>query len=786
MRSITFLRFQLIAVLFMFNSYADAKNCVGCPVDADVNSPEIKKHLEKVLVAQNEDCDIVKVISAQTQIISGVRYKVYFEVKDRRTNQLKFCSTSFVSQVWISPEPQMEYFNCKLQGRDNRQLLATLKEVEANEKELVTQLADLAVKTLDDIDTDNYKRVVAEVLDAKKQLVNGIMYHLKLRVKITSCSEDRKVSADCEQEESHSQEICKVQIHRSFADSSPLNAKVVSSECDHNILLGEPKEASVESEEIKAAANFAAERIDQMSNSIYKQILVRILEATSQVAAGIKMDLKLELGNTECMKNMDKKANCEVVSENAEKMICRVSVWSQPWKQSSGKSHLKLSKFYCGPFYRTKRSLVGGESSLDTNDKRVTDLTDYVEDELTNRSNSQYTKTIVKVLNATVQVVSGKLTRLTVEVTDTNCLKSENKLKSLCSASNQGQQLCTVAIWERPWLNQKEITQSECHSTQNMTAEILGLDGTKEEVKSFINFMQREDKDYKSPAETARRFRIFRANMKKAAFLQKHEQGTATYGASMFADLTTEEFKKYLGFKVNPEQSIHRKMAIIPNITLPKEFDWRNYNVVTTVKNQGMCGSCWAFSVTGNIEGLWALQNKELLSLSEQELVDCDTFDKGCLGGDFDTAYRAIEFIGGLETETDYPYKGWSDRCHFNKSEIKVSISGAYNVSHDEEDIAKYLVANGPISVAVNANAMQFYMGGVSHPLKFLCSPNNLDHAVLIVGYGVHRTRFTHKNLPYWLIKNSWGTRWGNKGYYMLYKGDGSCGVNQMPTTAVL
>lgn len=89
------------------------------------------------------------------------------------------------------------------------------------------------------------------------------------------------------------------------------------------------------------------------------------------------------------------------------------------------------------------------------------------------------------------------------------------------------------------------------------------------------------------------------------------------------------------------------------------------------------------------------------------ELVDCDTFDKGCLGGDFDTAYRAIEFIGGLETETDYPYKGWSDRCHFNKSEIKVSISGAYNVSHDEEDIAKYLVANGPISVAVNANAMQ-------------------------------------------------------------------------------
>uniref|UniRef100_A0A161MSA0 Cysteine proteinase cg12163 isoform x2 n=1 Tax=Triatoma infestans TaxID=30076 RepID=A0A161MSA0_TRIIF len=304
----------------------------------------------------------------------------------------------------------------------------------------------------------------------KKQLVNGIMYHLNLRVKTTSCSEDNNILTDCQQEESQPQEICKVQIHRSFADSSPLNAKVVRSECDHNILLGEPEEVSVETEVIREAANFAAQRIDAMSNSIYKQILVRILDATSQIVAGIKMNLKLELGNTECMKNMHKQTNCGVVSKNAEKMICRVSVWSQPWKQNSSKPSMKLTSFSCGPFYRTKRSFVGGESPIDTNDKRITDLTNYIEDELTSRSNSQYTKTIAQVVNATTQVVSGTLTRVTVEVADTNCLKSDNKPKSECSATNQGQQICTLAIWEQPWLHKKEITQSECHSKQNVGA----------------------------------------------------------------------------------------------------------------------------------------------------------------------------------------------------------------------------------------------------------------------------------------------------------------------------
>lgn len=100
--------------------------------------------------------------------------------------------------------------------------------------------------------------------------------------------------------------------------------------------------------------------------------------------------------------------------------------------------------------------------------------------------------------------------------------------------------------------------------------------------------------------------------------------------------------------------------------------------------------------------------------------------------------FRAIEKLGGLETEHDYPYDAENERCHFNKTLSRVQLSGAVNISHNETDMAKWLVQNGPISIAINANAMQFYVGGVSHPYKFLCSPSSLDHGVLIVGYGVH------------------------------------------------
>ncbi|KAL1116342.1 hypothetical protein AAG570_005837 [Ranatra chinensis] len=262
-----------------------------------------------------------------------------------------------------------------------------------------------------------------------------------------------------------------------------------------------------------------------------------------------------------------------------------------------------------------------------------------------------------------------------------------------------------------------------------------------------------------------RRFLIFKGNMRKIEYLQRTEQGTGVYGPTIFADLTREEFKKhYLGLRPPKEGYMRPKpIARIPDVQLPVEFDWREHKAVTEIKNQGLCGSCWAFSVIGNIEGQWAIKNKQLLSLSEQELVDCDKYDSGCNGGWFDSAFRAIEELGGVETEMDYPYDGDKETCRFNSSEARVKISSSVNISSDETDMAKWLYTNGPITVAINANAMQFYIGGVSHPLKFLCNPSidALDHGVLIVGYGVHNYPIYHKTLPYWIVKNSWGENWG-------------------------
>ncbi|XP_069182627.1 cathepsin L isoform X5 [Procambarus clarkii] len=304
----------------------------------------------------------------------------------------------------------------------------------------------------------------------------------------------------------------------------------------------------------------------------------------------------------------------------------------------------------------------------------------------------------------------------------------------------------------------------------------------------FKNFMKQHNKAYKSQAEFKKRFNIFRQNMKKVHILQQNERGSAKYGPTKFADLTEQEFRKMLGLRhdLKPELSSMRPAVIPEDIELPNEYDWRSQGVVTPVKNQGMCGSCWAFSVTGNVEGQWAIRHKNLISLSEQELVDCDTSDEGCNGGMPENAYDAIQKLGGLESETDYPYDAKDEQCHFNKSMVKVTVNGSVELPQDEIALAKWLTKNGPVSIGINANALQFYVGGVSHPLKFLCNPKDLDHGMLIVGYGVHTTKYLHRKQPYWIIKNSWGSDWGEQGYYRVYRGDGTCGVNLMATSALV
>lgn len=297
----------------------------------------------------------------------------------------------------------------------------------------------------------------------------------------------------------------------------------------------------------------------------------------------------------------------------------------------------------------------------------------------------------------------------------------------------------------------------------------------------FKNFVITYNRTYESKEEARWRLSVFVNNMVRAQKIQALDRGTAQYGVTKFSDLTEEEFRTiYLNPLLREEPGNKMKQAKSVGDLAPPEWDWRSKGAVTKVKDQGMCGSCWAFSVTGNVEGQWFLNQGTLLSLSEQELLDCDKMDKACMGGLPSNAYSAIKNLGGLETEDDYSYRGHMQACNFSAEKAKVYINDSVELSQNEQKLAAWLAKKGPISVAINAFGMQFYRHGISRPLRPLCSPWLIDHAVLLVGYG------NRSDIPFWAIKNSWGTDWGEKGYYYLHRGSGACGVNTMASSAVV
>merc|ERR1711935_238366 len=294
--------------------------------------------------------------------------------------------------------------------------------------------------------------------------------------------------------------------------------------------------------------------------------------------------------------------------------------------------------------------------------------------------------------------------------------------------------------------------------------------------RTYLNYLSEHNKSYATVEEYKFRLAQFEKNVKKVNDHNALNADGEQLALNALADWTDEEYQKLLGYKDTRPQMFGRTQFQETNIDdIPDSVDWRSQGAVTDVKNQGSCGSCWAFSATGSMEGRNQIKTGNLVSLSEQQLVDCSKTEgnMGCNGGLMDYAFTYAEGTA-METEEQYPYKGRGGNCDTSK-QGNITVTDFTDVPVKSPSALASAIAEGPVAVAIDASSFRFqlYHKGI---MKSHCG-TSLDHGVLAVGYG------TEDGVDYWLVKNSWGSGWGEKGYFRMVRemdkenDPGHCGI---------
>jgi len=295
---------------------------------------------------------------------------------------------------------------------------------------------------------------------------------------------------------------------------------------------------------------------------------------------------------------------------------------------------------------------------------------------------------------------------------------------------------------------------------------------TVEYQNAFISWMKEHQVSY-TQEEFLYRYDIFKTNMDFVRDWNAKNSSTVV-GLNRLADLSNSEYRNiYLGTRIDAtdvEEGIFTQVE-----PLADAVDWRTKGIVTPIKDQGQCGSCWSFSATGSMEGAAAQKTGKLVSFSEQQLMDCSVSygNQGCNGGLMDSAFKYVVANKGIDTETSYPYETRQGTCRFTTANIGGTISSYTDVTAKSETALANAINNQPVSVAIDAshNSFQLYKSGVYK--ETACSSSRLDHGVLAVGYGTDAA-----GGDYYIVKNSWGVSWGIDGYILMSRNNANnCGI---------